>query len=198
MLGIRTALRNARLPRHLRLVAGCDGMISIAEADFLYSLARGTKSGCVVEVGSYRGRSAVALALGCQAGSGLPVFAVEPHEPFQGILGGTFGPEDRGAFYRAMLRTGCYRTVRLINLSSEQLTSGWKLPIGLLFVDGDHTAEGVRRDWRCWTPHLAPDARVAFDDATNPDLGPFGLLAELVGGGWRELPGAGKVRVIQR
>jgi len=200
MLGIRTALRNARLPRHLRAVARCDGhsMVSLDEAEFLYELALRVKSGCIVEVGSYRGRSAVALAHGSQAGSGVAVYAVEPHEPFQGILGETFGPEDRGKFYRAMLRTGCYRTVRLINLSSEMVTPGWALPVGLLFLDGDHTAEGVRRDWRCWEPHLTPDAVVAFDDATDAELGPYSLLKELTTGGWHELPGTGKLRVIQR
>jgi hypothetical protein len=173
-------------------------MISLSEAERLFALSRSVKSGCIVEVGSYRGRSSVALAMGSQAGCGVPVYAVEPHESFRGILGGSFGAEDRGAFYSAMLRTGCYQFVRLINLSSEQVTPGWTQAVGLLFLDGDHTTEGVRRDWRCWEPHLRPDAAVAFDDATDPELGPYGLLAELIAGGWHELEGAGKLRVIQR
>jgi predicted O-methyltransferase YrrM len=198
MLGIRTALSRLALPRHLRAVSSCDGMISLKEADLLYLLATEAKAGCIVEVGSYRGRSAVALALGSKAGRGMPVYAVEPHEPFRGALGGEFGPADRAAFYRAMLRTGCYHTVRLVNLSSEQAAAAWALPVSLLFLDGDHTYPGVSRDWRCWESHLAPGAVVVFDDATKPELGPWQLLRELTASGWEEKAGAGKMRVIKR
>ena len=65
-----------------------------------------------------------ALAQGSLAGHGAPVFAVEPHETFEGILGGSFGPADRAAFFRTMLTTSSYPAVRLVNLSSEVVTPG--------------------------------------------------------------------------
>src|ERR1700722_20931863 len=110
-----------QVPRHLRPVHLTPGMVSLDVAELLYSLARDVDAGVIVEVGSYRGRSTVALALGSRAGHGAPVFAIEPHESFHGPLGGDFGPEDRGFFYRAMLRSEGYREVRLINLSSEEV-----------------------------------------------------------------------------
>lgn len=181
------------------LLALTEGATSIEEALFLHDLARAVTGGCIVEVGSYRGRSTVALALGSMAGSGAPVYAVDPHEPFTGVYGGRFGPEDRAAFYQAMLATGCYRTVRLVNLSSELVTRTWPLPVALLFIDGDHAYEAVRRDVDCWLPHLAPDARIVFDDAADPAVGPCRVIGELVASGCFERERTfGKMAVVRR
>lgn len=175
-----------------------DGMIGDAEAQHLYELARQVDDGVIIEVGSYRGRSTVALAAGADDGFGAPVFAIEPHEPFDGILGGDFGPLDRGMFMQSMLTSGAYRNVRLVNLSSETVTPGWALPVGLLWIDGDHTYEGVRRDFECWAPHVLPGGIVAFDDATDPDLGPCQMLTELIDDGeLEEISTIGRVRTFR-
>lgn len=176
-----------------------EGMISREEAELLYELARAVTTGCIVEVGSYRGRSTVALARGSLDGARVPVYAIEPHEPFVGVLGGRFGPADRGAFFQAMLDSSAYHVVRLVNLSSEAVTATWSLPVALLWLDGDHSYDGVSRDFRCWQPHLLPTAAIAFDDATDPTLGPYRLISELTaGGGYRAVRTVGKVTVLEK
>ncbi len=157
-----------------------EGMINLEEAALLYGLAKACQSECIIEVGSYRGRSAVALGRGSLDGNKTPVYAIEPHEEFTGLMGGKFGPPDRAAFYAAMLATSCYHAVRLVNLSSEVVAPGWDKKIGLLFIDGDHSYTGVKRDFDCWSPHLAPNALIAFDDSTNPAMGPGQLIDELL------------------
>ncbi len=157
--------------------------ISNAEANFLYGLAKGVCDGCIVEVGSFHGCSTSALARGSDAGGKAPVYAFDPHEEYVGQYGEVFGPESRGMFYRTMLATGCYRTVRLVNLGSSVVAPGWDKPIGLLFLDGDHSYEGVKRDFEAWRPHLVPGARVAFHDALDPKLGPMALIKELLAEG---------------
>lgn len=175
-----------------------EGMISLEEALLLYDLAKNTREGCIVEVGSYRGRSTVALGLGSLNGHQVPVYAIEPHEEFIGILGGVFGPQDRGAFFQAMLDTMCYLIVRLINLSSERVAPLWNRKIGLLWIDGDHSYEGVKRDFDCWSPHLAAGAVVAFDDATDPRLGPYRLIHELLRDGFLyRVQVTGKIAVLK-
>ena len=180
-----------------RAIALTEGMVSADEARLLHDLARDAKDGVIVEVGSYRGRSTVALACGSRAGARAPVYAIDPHEPFIGVLGGRFGPDDRRAFYRAMIETGAWDLVRLVNLSSEIVTSAWSQRVALLWIDGDHRYEGVRRDLDCWSRHLVPGAVVAFDDATDPTLGPSRLIEALVRQG-RLVPLAsvGKVRAF--
>ena len=171
-------LRRRRLPAHLRAVDRIEGMISLREADLLYRLAgRANGCGCIVEIGSYRGRSTVALAEGATSSA---IFAIEPHEVFEGVLGGSFGARDRAHFYRAMLRSGAYERVRLVNLPGRVVAPGWSEPVALLWIDGDHSYEGVRGDWEAFKPHLAAGALVAFDDSIDERIGPHRLIAELV------------------
>jgi predicted O-methyltransferase YrrM len=176
-----------------------EGMINYEAAQALYELAKGITDGCIVEVGSYRGRSGVALGRGSIDGHNVPVYAFDPHEAFEGILGGNFGPPDRAAFYKAMLDTNCYQSVRLVNLSSEVVAPNWNRPISLLWIDGDHTYEGVKRDYDCWSPHLKPNAIVAFDDSIIPDIGPFKLIEELIASNQLEkVKLVGKVTILKR
>lgn len=190
--------QDATFTAHIRAIEQTEGATSLADAELLFQLARECHEGCIVEIGSYRGRSAVALALGTQGGANLPVYAIEPHEKFTGVLGGQFGPEDRGAFYRHMLSTGTYRTVRLVNLTSRIVAPGWELPVGLLWIDGDHRYEGVRSDFDLWEPHLTEHATVAFDDAANRDIGPYRVIQELIASGEYRMVQDGKLSVLQR
>jgi hypothetical protein len=167
-------------------------------AILLYDLARGVREGCIVEVGSFRGRSTVVLARGAEHGHGVRVYAVEPHEPFVGPRGGRFGPEDRAAFFRNMVRTGAYRTVRLLNTSSEIVAAGWTEPVALLWLDGDHSYAGVRRDFDAWAPHLVPACDLVLDDTDDPELGPHRLVEELTGAGWVIVARLGRVAHLRR
>ena len=200
LAAVRRASRRlaaGRVPAHLRAAMQVDGMISVEEAELLFRLAsRLSGTGCIVEIGSFRGRSTLALAQG--AGS-CPVFAIDPHEHFAGALGGRFGPQDRAAFFRAMLRSGAYERVRLVNLPSQTVAPGWREPVKLLWLDGDHSYDGVRSDWRAWRPHLAARALVAVDDSTDRRLGPHRLVAELLSEQeFRLLERVGKVTALQR
>jgi predicted O-methyltransferase YrrM len=186
-----------RAPRTLRgAIRLAEGMTNIEGCEMLYNFAREARGGCIVEVGSYRGRSAVALGKGSLDGHRVPVYAIEPHAEFVGERGGVFGPADRAAFYQAMLRTGCYEVVRLVNLSSENVAPNWSQPIRMLFIDGDHSEQGVRRDWNCWSPKLTADAVVAFDDAKWP--GPAKLIEELLRSGWQKIDERGEITVLRR
>ena len=172
--------------------------MSCDAAILLYDLARGVRGGCIVEVGSYRGRSTLVLARGSADGQGARVYAVEPHETFVGPRGGEFGPEDRAAFFRNMARTGAYRQVRLLNTSSEVVAQGWKEPVALLWLDGDHSYEGVRRDFDAWARHLTEDCDLVLDDTDDPNLGPQRLLEELTSEGWEEVRRVDRVAHLRR
>lgn len=176
-----------------------EGMLSFEESMLLYSLAKEVRTGCIIEIGSYRGGSSVFLGRGSLDGAQPPVYAIDPHKNFVGVLGGVFGPKDRTSFFKAMLNNGCSEIVSLINLSSELFSSQWKEPVSLLWIDGDHSYSGVKRDFDCWMPHLTDAALIAFDDAIDSNLGPRILINELiVSNQFEEIMGVGKVAVIRR
>jgi predicted O-methyltransferase YrrM len=167
-------------------------MIGDQEAALLTRLASDVDEGCIVEIGSYRGMSTIALARGAR----VPVYAIEPHEHFVGVLGATFGPEDRRAFFENLLAAGVVEQVRLVNLSSEIVAPGWKLPVGLLWIDGDHRYDAVRRDFECWEPHLG--GLVAFHDTIQPTLGSAQFVDELLADGFELVEHIQGTKVLRR
>jgi hypothetical protein len=96
------------------------------------------------------------------------------------------------------VRTGAYEHVRLLNISSEILAPGWREPVALLWLDGDHAYEGVRRDFDAWEPHLLPDCDVVLDDADDPEVGPYRLAQELRATGWADMGQVGRVVHLRR
>jgi predicted O-methyltransferase YrrM len=176
---------------------GVEGWMSPEEWELLRSLAAGVSEGCIVEIGSYRGLSTLALSQG--AADDVPVYAIDPHETFVAVGGAHFGPEDREAFYRNMLRHDGVRKVRPVNLPSGVVAPGWRLPIALLFIDGDHTYEGARQDFDGFAPHLTDTAVVVFDDTNPPYTGPREVVDEvLAAGGFRLVEEVGKVTVVAK
>ncbi|MEM9115930.1 MAG: class I SAM-dependent methyltransferase [Myxococcota bacterium] len=172
------------------------GGITRDEARALIKYAGRVDRGCAVEVGSFRGKSAVALAHGL---AGKPLYCIEPHEAFIGVRGGVFGPEDRAAFFANMLRMEAYRNTRLINLTSREAVMGWTRPIGMLFIDGDHRYAAVREDFELWTRHVLAGGIIALDDTHRPELGPARLVGELLPSReWVDLERVGKIRFLQK
>jgi hypothetical protein len=63
---------------------------------------------------------------------------------------------------------------------------GWENKIDFLFLDGDHSQEGIQRDWNDWHPFIVPGGVIAFHDAavfprgwTTPEWGPVKLVDRL-------------------
>lgn len=97
-----------------------------------------------------------------------------------------------------MIDTSCYHVVRLINLSSEIVAPNWDKMISLLWIDGDHTYEGVRRDVDSWLSHLSKKTIIAFDDSTDSKLGPNKIINELIATkNFKKINQVGKITVIR-
>lgn len=182
----------------LRTIAA-EGMTHPDECLLLMELASEVREGAIVEIGSYRGRSTIALATGSFRGHGAPVYAVEPHEQFSGVLGGCFGPDDKTAFEQNVARSPHARLIHLISATSQTAAKNWGEKIGLLWIDGDHRYEAVRRDFDLWSQFLLAGGRIAFDDSTVEGLGPHMLIEEILAAGRYEcLRIVGKVSVLGR
>src|ERR1700722_16533022 len=102
--GLKTAGRAVRpsnntltmlLDQLREFLSSYKGMVSVEEGLALCRYATSCAGGDIVEIGSSCGKSAVALAEGALR-SGVQVFCIDPHTELTGVLGGKFGPKDRG------------------------------------------------------------------------------------------------------
>ena len=144
------------------VVSSVQGWLGPREGRLLYRLAaEADPSGCIVEIGSWHGRSTIWLTAGAKAGRGARVFAIDPH------AGTHLRPEGETTerVLRANLeRAGTDDQVEILVATSEEAAADWSRPISLLWIDGDHEYGSVRRDLDLWEPHLLPDAAVALHD----------------------------------
>jgi predicted O-methyltransferase YrrM len=148
-----------------------------AEGGLLFTLAATCRpGGTIVEIGSWKGKSTVWLASGARQ-SGARVFAIDPHEASH---------EDPAARTLDTLRrnlsdAGVLDLVTPIIARSENASRDFTGPIDVLFVDGDHTGAGVRRDLEQWLPKMATPGALALHDVVNPAYsGPRRAVARLL------------------
>jgi hypothetical protein len=133
--------------------------LTLREKVFLYATARSLpRRNCVVEIGSYLGASSCFLAAGISKRDGR-VYCIDTWS--NDAM--TEGPKDTYSAFLA--NTKPYRTtITPLRSRSENAASLVVEPIDLLFVDGDHSYEGVSGDLRSWLPKLNPNAWLLLHD----------------------------------
>ena len=184
-----------------RFLETSQGGINLKQGESLAKHAAAVDHGDVVEIGSYKVKSAIALAYGMRRSynpNDKRLFCIDPHLPFTDILGAEFGIQDRSDFFKTMLQTGAHEYAALINLPSEQVATTWKRPIGMLFIDGDHRYHAVYEDFRRWIPHVLDGGIVALDDCEKPDLGPTRLVKELAAAGFKPIDKCEKITFFRK
>lgn len=126
----------------------------------LTELARGAD--IVVEVGSWLGHSAIALARGA-AGK---VYCVDH---WQGSPVGTGLVSDPLALFEAFLEnvhraSMCERIVPIMSASLDAALLFQLYPIDVLYIDGDHSYNAVLEDLQHWEPLVRAGGLVCGDD----------------------------------
>ncbi|MBI2985722.1 MAG: class I SAM-dependent methyltransferase [Deltaproteobacteria bacterium] len=161
----------------LKKIPEVPGMLTRHEGEYLYRLAQlDPGKGVIVEIGSWKGKSTIWLALGSTSVGGEEVYAVDPHKPLadEGYM------EDTEAEFRKNINAAAVdsRVVPMV-MTSEEAAKGWSKPIRLLWIDGDHRYEQVKRDFLLWEPHVVEGGIIAMHD-TIRKKGPKRVLWESV------------------
>lgn len=130
----------------------------------------------IVELGVFQGRTALIMAWGAKQGHGAHVTAIDPWDLPGNVYDPPFTDEQSKAWAHYRVRElGYADRIALVQAFSDRVAADWPdlvfggKPVGLLYVDGDHTREGARRDIESWASHLAPGAVIAVDDYGHPD-----------------------------
>ena len=61
-------------------------------------------------------------------------------------------------------KAGVVDYVQIIRKTSGEAVAGWTTSIDMLFIDGDHSYEGVKADWKRFLPFVKPFGVVIFHD----------------------------------
>jgi predicted O-methyltransferase YrrM len=153
----------------LARVEGVEGWLSDGQARRLWERARELRpGGQAVEIGSYRGRSAIVLA--SAAPEGAAVVAIDPH------AGNDRGPQeihgtqeegqgDHEAFLANLERAGVTDRVRHVRRASGEALDDVQGDIDLLYIDGAHRYRFARDDIAAWGRRVAPGGTLLIHDS---------------------------------
>lgn len=167
-------------------LAGLEGLITEQTGLRLAELAGAVPNDqAIVELGSFKGKSASYLAAGAIFGAGAHVFAIDPWDLPGNVYGkhGFTDPAVRETFERQTNAVGVARQITPVREFSTRAAGFWTRPVGLLYIDGDHEYASVRDDFNAWLIHLAAGAPVVFDDYRTRNKGVTRFVDELVAGG---------------
>jgi predicted O-methyltransferase YrrM len=148
-------------------------MHSEDDAAVLRAIAAGRRR--VVEIGVYEGSSAAVLCEVLDRGAELHL--IDPFGQHGWALPAGWGATEgasRRVVERARRRHGGPRVIWHVDYSAA-VARRWEGSVDLVFIDGDHSEEGVRADWEGWHGFVAPGGAVVFHDARLTQQGGRGL-----------------------
>lgn len=173
-----------------------NGQLLDPEMIELYNIASKTpKDTCIVEIGSYQGKSTLLIAFGTQKGNNNKLYAIDPHLEFTGVNGGKFGPNDLQKKYKNITKYYEGDNVFVVALKSNQICN-WEQPIGMLFIDGDHSYEGVKYDYENFKQYVIKGGMILFHDSLMDEISRF--LKEIPENEIKYLRRVGTMNVYQK
>jgi hypothetical protein len=168
-------------PKQLEQVKG---FLDEVEAEALYHIAgKASLSGPCLEIGSYCGKSTVAIGKACKENQSI-LFAVDHHRGSEEQQPGeeyfdpdlfdcqTFQVDTFNAFRQTITHADLEQTVVPLVCRSEVAAKAWQTKLSMVFVDGGHAFETVHMDYQLWSGHILPGGYLLFHDIfKNPDEG---------------------------
>ncbi|MFC1593798.1 class I SAM-dependent methyltransferase [Candidatus Omnitrophota bacterium] len=157
------------------------------EAAYLFKLVKSLSEPVCVEIGRFKGGSAFLIA---SAMNGGRLFSLDLHEKMMLREEGKSYDEE---FIHALQKYRLREKVEVVVADSASYDNS-KISCDLLFIDGDHSYEGVKKDFEHWMGCVKAGGHIIFHDASRAR--PFAVYLEGIGRLVEELEGRGFVRKI--
>ncbi len=158
------------------------GFLVEDEARFLGLMAAcAPRGGNIVEIGSFKGKSTVILAMVAGHYGLGPIVAIDPHNFHSPELQEhrtAPGASSYEEFLSNLQRAGVAELVEVHRAYSGDMAAGWSRPIRFLWIDGDHGYGGAKSDFDGYAPHVLPYGIVALHDALHEFSGPIRVFVE--------------------
>lgn len=114
------------------------GWMMVEQLEWLFDVSRNMES--IVEIGSYKGKSTHALLSGCKG----TVWAVDPFVNYG---------EAKDFYKDFMKNVGHFKNLKPLKMTSEEAVKQFKdKSIDMVFIDGGHDYEDVKKDIEMWLP----------------------------------------------
>ncbi len=202
-------------PQALEVALACKGFLDLDEGERLYQLARDhAHLGPIVEIGSYCGKSSVYLGTGARAAGGTLV-CVDHHRGNEENQRGelyhdeeVYNPaaqrNDTLPFLRETIRKADLEDVAILLITkSTKAAEIWKIPAGMVFIDGGHTQIAADTDYESWSPKVVSGGILAihdlFPDPSEGGQAPINIYRRAVASGdFEELPTVKTLGILRR
>ena len=165
------------------------GFLADDEGEALFRLAQSiTGVGPCLEIGSYCGKSTVYIGAACKQ-TGNILFSVdhhrgsEEHQPGEEYHDVDLLNENKISvnsfpmFQRTLRLAALEENVIPIVTDSRLLARHWRMPLGMVFIDGGHSHESAMHDCVEWSKHIPPGGILAvhdiFPDPQSGGQGPY-------------------------
>ena len=91
-----------------------------------------------------------------------------------------------------------YPNIVPVKGDSKEIGKIWRIPLGLLFIDGDHSFEGAKSDYEYFSPYIIEGGFLAMHDYDMS--GPRRVIDEIVtpSGLWADCEVAGRLFTARR
>ena len=171
----------------LARIEGVEGWLSEAQARRLHAAAAALEPpGRIVEIGSYRGRSAIVFAHA--APEGVAVVAIDPHAgndrgPQQIHGTAAEGDSDNAVFRANLERAGAAGRVEHVRLPSQAALGAVDGNADLLYVDGAHRYRPARDDIVRWGARVKPGGTMLIHDSFSSIGVTLAIARHLLPGG---------------
>lgn len=186
----------------LASVADVDGWMTDDQARTLWDRAAALGPGStIVEIGSFRGRSAIVLAKA--ADPAVEVVAIDPH------AGNDAGPQeidrppeagqaDHDVFVANLEQAGVRDRIRYVREFSQDALDEVEGPVELLYIDGAHRYAPARDDIRRWGARVAEGGTLLIHDSFSSIGVTLAILTSLVPSGAFRYEGRAQSMAIYR
>jgi predicted O-methyltransferase YrrM len=169
----------------LARIDGVEGWLSVDQAERLWNAAAQLGPGArLVEIGSFRGRSAVILATA--AGPGTTLVAIDPHAGNdRGTLRGEGATQqeeaeiDHKAFNANLDAAGVRDRVDHIRKFSHDAVDDVTAPVDLLYVDGAHQYKPASGDISAFGAKVRPGGTMLIHDSFSSVGVTLAILTDL-------------------
>ena len=160
---------------YVRVVAGLDEpqtQTTLAERELLASFLPGAKR--IVEIGVFEGLTTRMLAE--RADADAVIYGIDPF--FSGRLGISWGERIARNYNARHIASG---KLRLVAKFSTEVDGDVPTPVDLVFIDGDHSLDGITKDWAYWTERLKPGGGIIalHDTLLTPEKPPCYTLGSI-------------------